>query len=135
MLSGLERAPLPSQWRDRTHVAYPVDLPDRRRVRVAYALGWFTIRHIPIVAEQTQADTYLACGLVAEPVLHMIDNFVPEYLVERIVETVGHRAVTGYYLRLTLSSGQRFASKGAQMVRFSDPAGARLIPEQEWLVP
>jgi len=135
LLGGLEHAPLPPQWRDRTHVAFPVDLPERRRVRVDYALGWFTIRHIPIVAEQVQADTYLACGLLSETVQHMIDNFVPEYLVERIEDTVEHRVVTGYYPRLTLGTGQRFASKGGYLVRFSEPQGTHLIADHEWAVP
>jgi len=135
LLGGLERATLPPQWRGRTRIAYPVDLPERRRVRVDYALGWFTIRHIPIVAEQVQADTYLACGLLSETLQHMIDNFVPEYLIERIEDTVEHRVVTGYYPRLTLGTGQRYASKGGYVVHFSEPRGTHLIADHEWVVP
>ena len=135
LMGGLERSPLPSNWRDRTRLAYPFDLPERRRVRVDYALGWFAIRHIPVVAEQVQADTYLACGLVAETLSHMADTFVPDYLVERVEAMLEHRVITGYYPRLTLAEGQRYASKGGYMVRFSEPQGTRLIADHEWLVP
>ncbi|MFC5475526.1 c-type cytochrome [Paraherbaspirillum soli] len=135
LMGGLERAPLPSSWRSATQLAYPVDLPDRRRVRVDYALGWFAIRRIPVVAIQVQADTYLACGLLAETLSHMVDTFVPDYLVERIEDMLGHRILTGYYPRLTLATGQRFASKGGYMVRFAEPEGMRLVADGDWVVP
>jgi mono/diheme cytochrome c family protein len=134
-MAGLENAPLPPGWRTRTLLAYPFDLPDRRRVRVDYPLGWFTLRHIPIVAEQVQVDTYLACGLVAETLSHMSDAFVRPYLVERMQRLLDHRIMTGYYPHLTLGSNQRFASRGGYMVHFADATGHRLAADSDWLVP
>ena len=135
LMGGLERSPLPASWRERTRIAYPFDLPERRRVRVDYALGWFSIRRIPVVAEQVQADTYLACGLLAETLSHMADTFVRDYLIERIDDTLEHRVLTGYYPRLALATGQRFASKGGYIVRFAAPQGTRLVADHDWLVP
>jgi len=135
LMGGLERAPLPPGWRKVTRLAYPFDLPERRRVRVDYALGWFAIRHIPVVAEQVQADTFLACGLLAETLNHMADTFVRDYLVERVEDMIEHRVITGYYPRLTLAPGQRFASKGGYMVRFPEPTGTRLVADGDWIVP
>ena len=40
---------VPAAWRTAAHMTYPVDLPDRRRVRLDYPLGWFRIRHIPLL--------------------------------------------------------------------------------------
>jgi mono/diheme cytochrome c family protein len=135
LMGGLERSPLPSSWRGATRLAYPFDLPDRRRVRVDYALGWFSIRRIPVVSIQVQADTYLACGLLAETLSHMVDTFVRDYLVERIDDMLERRILTGYYPRLTLASGQRFASKGGYIVRFAEPDGMRLVADGDWTVP
>ncbi len=135
VLGGLERAPLPSGWRAATRLTYPYDLPDRRRVRVDYAFGWFTLRKIPMVAAQVQADTYLACGLLSETLQHMVDNFVREFLVERVRDTLEHRILTGYYPRLTLGTGQRFASKGGYLVRFADEKGSRVVADRDWIVP
>ena len=104
-------------------------------VRVDYALSWFRIRKIPLVAQQAQADTYLACGLVSETLNHMVDAFVREYLVERLEMALDHRALTGYYPRLTLAPGQRFASKGGYIVRFSDPQGPRVAALGDWITP
>jgi len=66
LMGALEHAPLPSAWRNGIHMAYPFDLPDKRRIRVDYPLGWFRIRKVPILDLQVQADTYLACGLLSE---------------------------------------------------------------------
>jgi mono/diheme cytochrome c family protein len=134
-MGGLEHAPLPAAWRDRTRLAYPFNLPDRRRVQVDYPLGWFRMRQIAVVAEQAQADTYLVCAIVSEVINHMVDTFVRDYLVERVEESLEHRIITGYYPRLALAPGQRFASKGGYMVRFAEPQGSRLLPDGDWIVP
>jgi hypothetical protein len=134
-MGGLEQAPLPASWRAAARMAYPVDLPGRRVVRVDYALSWFRIRKISVVAPQVQVDTYLACGLVSETLNHMVDAFVRDYLIERVEMALDHRVLTGYYPRLTLAPGQRFASKGGYVVRFSDPEGPRVAALGDWITP
>jgi len=134
-MGGLEQAPLPASWREVTRMAYPVDLPGRRVVRVDYALSWFRMRKIPLLARQVQADTYLACGLLSETLNHMVDAFVRDYLIERVEMALDHRVLTGYYPRLTLAPGQRFASKGGYIVRFSDPQGTGVAPLGDWITP
>ena len=134
-MGGLERAPLPASWRAATRMAYPVDLPGQRVVRVDYALSWFRIRKIPLVAQQVQVDTYLACGLVSETLSHMVDAFVRDYLIERVEMALDHRVLTGYYPRLTLAPGQRFASKGGYMVRFTEPQGSKVAALGDWITP
>jgi hypothetical protein len=134
-MGGLEQAPLPAPWRASTRMAYPVDLPGQRVVRVDYALSWFRIRKIPVVAQQVQVDTYLACGLLSETLNHMVDAFVRDYLIERVEMALDHRALTGYYPRLTLAPGQRFASKGGYIVRFTDPQGTKVAALGDWITP
>jgi hypothetical protein len=135
LMSGLENAPLPAAWRKATGMAYPFDLPDKRRVRVDYPLGWFRIRNVPVTDVQLQADTYLACGLLSEVLSHMVDTFVRDYMVERLETMLEHRVITGYYPRLTLAPGQRFASKGGYIVRFASDTGTRIVADGDWVVP
>jgi len=135
LMGGMESSPLPPSWRARTLLAYPFDLPERRRVRVDFPLGWFTVRHVPIVAEQVQVDTYLACGLVAETLSHMTDAFVRPYLIERLQRMLDHRIMTGFYPHLTLAQNQHFASKGGYLVRFEAPQGPKIVADGGWTVP
>jgi hypothetical protein len=135
LMGGLERSPLPAAWRERTLMTYPSDLPDKRGVRLDYPLGWFAVRRIPLVAEQVQTDTYLACSLLADVLNRTADNFVRPYLIEQLQGLLEHRLITGYYPRLSLGSYQRFASKGGYVVRFRDPVGRALVAEGDWTVP
>jgi hypothetical protein len=134
-MAGLGKAPLPAEWRRVARMAYPYDLPELRRVRMDYPLGWFSIRSIPVVDEQVQSDTYLACGLLAETLSHMSDSFIRDYLVERMEGLLEHRIVTGYYPRLSLAPRQRFASKGGYIVRFAESGSNRVVADSRWLAP
>jgi hypothetical protein len=135
LLGGLDQAPLSAPWRHVSEMTYPFDLPDQRRIRMDYPLGWFRIRGIRVVDERVQADTYLACGLLAEALSHMSDSFIRDYLVERMEGMLEHRILTAYYPRLALAPQQRFASKGGYLVRFAAEAGSSLTPDGDWLVP
>jgi hypothetical protein len=135
LMGGLESTPLPLSWRPHTLLTYPFDLPDRRGVRLDYPLGWFSFRHIPVVAEQVQADTYLACSLLADVLNRMADSFVRPYLIEQLQGMLEHRIITGYYPHLTLASNQRFASKGGYIVHFGDSRGTGLVANSDWTVP
>ena len=136
LMGGLDSAPLPDAWRDVTRMSYPFDLPAQRAIRMNYPLGWFRIQHVPVVDERVQTDTYLACSVLAEAASTMLDNFVPDYLMERMEVELSHRLINGYYPRLGLAPGQRFASKGAYLVRFSEAAGKRVVvTDGDWVVP
>lgn len=135
LMGGLEHSPLAAAWRPRIVMTYPFDLPSRRGIRVDYPLGWFSYRHIPVVAEQVQTDTYLACSLLADVLNRMADNFSRPYLVEQLQESLEHRLITGYYPHLALASHQRFASKGGYLVRFRDAEGPALVAQGDWIVP
>ena len=135
LMGGLENTPLPGPWRARTLMTYPFDLPQQRAIRMNYPLGWFRIQHIAVVDERTQTDTYMACSILAQAAGSMLDNFVPDYLIERVEVELSHRIINGYYPRLGLAPGQRFAAKGAYLVRFADASGTRVVPDGDWIVP
>jgi hypothetical protein len=135
VMGKLEAAPVPPAWRSLTHLTYPVDLPEQRRVRMDFPLGWFKVRRVALVDERVQTDTYLACVILSETLGHMLDSFVREYLIERLEMMLSHRLVNGYYPRLGLAPGQRFASKGGYVVHFAAPAGPRVVADSGWLVP
>ncbi len=50
-------------------------------------------------------------------------------------QAVGVRQGTTIYPRLSLAPGQRYASKGAYIAKFSGPGGQELIADSQWIVP
>jgi hypothetical protein len=135
LMGGLEHTPLPAAWRTEVWMSYPFDLPEARKVRMNFPLGWFKIKQIPVVAERVQTDTYVACGILAETLNEMLDSFVRDYLVERIEVMLSHRLVNGYYPRLSLAPGQRFASKGGYLLHFANGTGTELLAGADWATP
>jgi len=98
-------------------------------------LGWLRVHHMEVTDERVQTDTYVACGIVAEMVTDMLDVFVRDFLVERMEEMVSRRLVNGYYPRLGLAPGQRFASKGGYLVHFVSPTANAIAADGDWIVP
>ena len=135
LMGGLENAPLPPDWRERARITYPYALPEERSLRLNYPIGWFHLRKIPVVAERVQVDTYVACSVLLEALAAMLDEFVPDYLIERVETALDSRLINGYYTRLALAQGQRFASKGGYIVRFAAATGAKIVAEGSWIVP
>jgi hypothetical protein len=135
LMGGLGESPLPAAWRPVTHMAYPFDLLEKRRVRVDYSLGWLALYHIPVVAEQVQADTYVVCNLLLETLAQTGDAVTRDYLIERIEGMLEHRMITGYYPRLALAPNERFASKGGYIVHFARPSGVQVVADTDWFVP
>jgi hypothetical protein len=135
LMGGLESAPLPVRWRAATRMAYPYDLPELRRVRMNFPLGWFKVQGIPVTAERVQTNTYLACVILSETLGHMLDSFVRDFLLERMEMMLSRRLVNGYFPRLGLAPGQRFASKGGYLVRLPATAGDKVLAEGAWSTP
>jgi hypothetical protein len=136
LMGGLEKAPLAPSWRAVARISYPYALPDERSLRLNYPLGWFRLRRIPVVDERVQVDTYVACSVLLESLATVVDEYVPDYLVERVEMMLDSRIVNGYYTRLGLAQGQRFASKGGYMVRFAASTGTKVVADgPPWTVP
>ncbi len=136
LMGGLEHAPLPPAWRSRVHMAYPYDLPEARSLRMRYALSWFAMRHIPVTDEELQTNTFLACGLLAETLSHMADNFAQPFMVELLQTSIERRLInTGYYPHLALGWNQHFASKGGYLVHFAPLEDSQLVADGDWVVP
>jgi hypothetical protein len=135
LMAGLEHAPLPANWRNSIRIAYPVDLPQKRALRLVYPLTWFRTQQIPVVAERVQVDTYVACQVLSEAIGHSFGDLVPDYLIEQIENMVSLKLIDGFYPRLGLAPGQRFASKGGYVVRLPAVPGGQLVADGGWLVP
>ncbi len=135
IMGGLDDVPIKGEWRSAARMSYPFEVPSRRGVLLDYPLGWIRFQHIQLVAPETQVETYIACNIVSESLNGMLDNFLRDYLVENVEAMLSTRIIDGYYTRLGLAPGQRFASKGGYIVHFAGVGGKNLVPDGDWMVP
>jgi mono/diheme cytochrome c family protein len=134
-LGRSERLPLPPAWKRRAQLAYPFELPERRRNSLARFHAWRATRGLLLVDERVQADAYLASLLLSEKIDELLEDLYGDYLIERAEAILGLRVPTAMYPRLSLGPGQRFASKGGYLVRFASPDGSALVAASDWMTP
>jgi len=135
LLGGADAAPLPPAWKRSALVVYPFELPERRKGNASRFQAWMRARNLPIVDERVQAEAYLAAQLFSARFEELSESIQREQLVERAESFVAEHVSPVIFRSLQLGVGQRFASKGAYVVRFASPEGTALRAESEWIVP
>ncbi|MGZ8248598.1 c-type cytochrome [Methylomagnum sp.] len=129
-----ERGPnLPDSLGSKLYLTYPWQLPDSRTAQMARARDWLKSRRLPFTHERLQANTFCAAVVLGEAVKHLLDNFSSAYLIERIEGMIGNLPPASVYPRLSLGTGQRFASKGSYIARIE--SDGKLSAVGGWIVP
>lgn len=131
--AGLDAPPLSAAWKGISEISYPYELPERRSVAMRLPEGWFHINGIALTDARVQYQTLLACQILSEGIGELHISFQPDYLIERLEVMLSHRRLNAIYPRLSLGIGQRFASKGAYLVRVGP--GTALQADGDWRVP
>lgn len=126
------RALLCDTWLDRIRLIYPFELAARRASRMDF---WFRTKNIPLLDERIQANTYFAVTVAGDALAHMAENFSRDYFIERVEQMTEQSLSSSLYPRLSLGPGQRFASRGGYVTRFSNGDENKLVPVSDWIVP
>ncbi|HWR75573.1 MAG TPA: cytochrome C [Thiobacillus sp.] len=134
-LSVMRRPSLPENWLSKLRMVYPFDLPATREQRLARMNAWLRARNIPLSDERTQANAFFAATVTGDAMSHLGENFSRDYFIERIEQMTQSALSPSIYPHLSLGPGQRFASKGGYVVRFSPGKGGTPIAISEWLIP
>lgn len=134
-LSAMRQPDIPLGWLSRLNMVYPFDLPASREQRLARMRAWLHARKIPLADERTQANAFFAASVTGDAVSHLGDNFSRDYLIERIEQMAQTALSPSIYPHLSLGPGQRFASKGGYIVRFSPGSDSTPLAVSEWLIP
>lgn len=116
-------------------MAYPFDLPERLDRRLNRMRVWLRSKGIAVHDEAVQADTFFALGQAGEAAMHMIDNYSRDYFIELIEHALENSLMPSMYPAPALGPDQRYASKGAYIVRLDPAAPGGLKPVSDWIVP
>jgi hypothetical protein len=134
-LSVMRRPSLPENWLSKLRMVYPFDLPSSREPRLARMKAWLRSRNIPLGDERTQANAFFAATVTGDAMSHLGENFSRDYFIERIEQMTQTALSPSIYPHLSLGPGQRFASKGGYVVKFSAGVDGTPVAISEWLIP
>lgn len=122
-------------WLDRVRLVYPFELSERRAQRLSRMQHWLEARNIPLREERVQAGAYFAAAIAGDALSLMGENFSRDYFIERVEKMTENSLSSAVYPRLSLGAGQRFASRGAYVARFTGDGESKLVPVSGWIVP
>jgi len=134
-LLGEGPASIPEALRTNALLVHPFALPADAARSLQPARRWLERGKLRWRSERVQGDAYFAATLVRRAVQHIAGSFSREYFLETLEHQAESSHSTSVYPRLGLGRGQRFASKGAYVVRVSDGSPPDLEPIGPWIVP
>ena len=120
---------------ERLYMTYPYERPDAYHPRAFRIRAWMGSRGLAIKHPRIQFDTYYALTILQHGLEHIVDDFSRDYLLEYVEHEAENALNPGTYPRLGLGPGQRFASKGAFVVRLDAGAPGGFAPVSPWIIP
>jgi hypothetical protein len=99
------------------NLSWQYSIPGHEPPRLFRLRGWLAARQIDTHEETTALNTYLALDTVRHALVHLVDRYSREYLIESIEHNIENALNPGIYPRLSLGPGQRFAAKDAQLIK------------------
>ncbi len=132
-----ERLPeeLPVALTERLYFTWPYEYPGAYHPRAFRVRAWMRSRGLDIPYPRLQFDTYYALTMLQFGLAHIVDHFSRDYLIETIEHEAENALNPGTYPRLSLGPGQRFASRGAYLMRRNPLDRYPLTRASEWIVP
>lgn len=115
------------------YLAHPFALPKGKGERDRARL-WLSARKVPPGEERLQNNAFFAVAIAVDAMDQMLDFFFRDYLLEKVEHMVENAVPPSSYPRLSLGPGQRFASKGSYILRYTPETGG-FVPEGGWIVP
>ena len=128
---SLAPAALPPGWEAARRVGAWDSGPAHGR-RVRRVLDWMAARGIPVSDEAVQVNAMFAMSMMGEALMHMLDSFSRDYLLELIEHEVNVSVLPSMYPHLSLGRDLRVAAHevylddGAQPFSASAPEAERL---------
>lgn len=128
-------AGLPADLVARVRLVWPYDKPDGYHPRKFRVRGWMHSRRLEVSHPRIQLQTYYALTMAEFGLMHMINDFYRDFMIEIIEHEAENELNPGTHPELALGPGQRFASKGAFIAELAPETrlGYRVV--SDWIVP
>lgn len=82
-LANAEHISLPAAWRKSSHLVYLYELPEKRKLNLAYFQAWMNMHKFPVIDEAMQSEVFFAFNYMTDTTSEMLNNLYRDYLVER----------------------------------------------------
>jgi hypothetical protein len=116
-------------------VVYPFEQPSEMPMLLYRSNAWFKSQNLLGEHQKLQANTFFVLRAIGRTIMHLRDKFSREYFIELVEHISEKLLVSSVYPRLTLGPGQRYASKGAYILKLSEYNQKKHVPVDRWIIP
>jgi len=132
-LLGIAASGIPESWKAGAKLVYPFEVGAKRDQALRSAREWLRNYHLPTVDETMQSEVFFNLLLLTDLTTQLLDNYYRDYLIERAEDMLSQGENVTAYPRLSLGTGQRFASKGAYIAHIE--SGGAIKADTDWIIP
>ena len=112
-------------------LAHPFILPKNRQAVFKRITPWLRSRKIPLERRRILGQTYYACMMLGEGLMHIKRHFYRDYLMDALDHGNAKAIFSINYPRLSYGPGQRYLAKGAFILQKNDDGKTSAT----WIVP
>lgn len=120
---------------DRVRLTFPYEKPSAIHPRRYRVRAWMRSQRLTVTHPRLQLQTYYALTQMQFAFDNLIADFYRDYLIEFIEHEAEANLNPGVYPSLSLGPGQRFASKGAFIMKLSKESKDGYKAVTDWIVP
>ena len=117
------------EFLDRLRFVEPHEITVTKHPRSFVVRAWMRTRGLDIPRPTLQFETFYALSLLEAALMNIREDYYRDYLIERIERESEKDLNPGIYPRLAFGPTQRFASKGAYIVRLDPAQPGHLLAE------
>ena len=120
---------------DRLRFVDPYELKPTSHAKSFDTRAWMRTRRLVVDHPLLQFKQYYAMTMLNAALFEISNDFYRDYLIERIENESQKDMNPGMYPRLALGPGERYAAKGAAIMRLAPKEPAGLVPASDWITP
>jgi cytochrome c553 len=115
--------------------SYPYVKPKGERIITIRAWAWARSRKLNLSDIPLLTNTFTSMVLLNDAIKHVRSNFNQAYIIETLEHMVDNSVVTGIYPKLSIGPGQRYASRGGNIMKVPVKPEEKLQEVSEWILP
>ena len=115
--------------------ADPYELQPSKHYKIFETRAWLRTRGLGTDYPNVRLKAFYAMSLLNAALTENRDDYYRDYLLERVEAVSQDDKNPGMYPELALGPGDRYAAKGAKIVRFDPEKPDSLVPVSKWIAP
>jgi hypothetical protein len=119
----------------RLRFADPYELKPALHYKIFETRAWLRTRGLGRDYPNTRLKAFYAMSLLNAAVTENRDDYYRDYLLERMEDVSQNDMNPGMYPALALGPGDRYAAKGAKIVRLDPEQPGTLVAISDWIAP